>query len=353
MQGRSLPLDQILSAFVRSQARYPQIFSWWLLLSLGGLLLLPFPWLFWPLQVAALAGWILLGSLREHILVITLRDGMAYRHRFSSKATALAHRNGIRRAIGQPAASGDDSAPPAACDLDPAHGSELRFEGLEGPVTVVRGIGAGSQGQVFEAELGGERLAIKWYFPACLKRDPQLRRRLEESIRRTAPSDSFLWPLALLRPTPATARLLRLAEPGFGSLMALRPERYIGVHEHTGGHVAISLRTALRAAFRLADAFHHLHLRGLCYKDISLGNLFLDPADGAILICDNDNVDVDGRDPGSVLGTPGFMAPEVLLGAGPAGHRQRPVFPGGADLPAADPPRPAAGADGAGDSLPG
>ena len=112
VQGRSLPLDQILSAFVRSQARYPQIFSWWLLLSLGGLLLLPFPWLFWPLQVAALAGWILLGSLREHTLVITLRDGMAYRHRFSSKATALAHRNGIRRAVGQPATSADDSTPP-------------------------------------------------------------------------------------------------------------------------------------------------------------------------------------------------------------------------------------------------
>ena len=193
-------------------------------------------------------------------------------------------------------------------------GTELCFEGLEKPVTVVRGIGAGSQGQVYEVEMGAERLALKWYFPASLKRDPQLRRRLEESIRRTAPSDSFLWPLALLRPTAATAQQLRLTEPGFGSLMALRPERYVGVHEHTGGHVSIALRTALRAGFRLADAFHHLHLRGLCYKDISLGNLFFDPADGAILICDNDNVDVDGRDLGSVLGTPGFMAPEVLLG---------------------------------------
>ena len=112
VQGRSLPLDQIRSAFVRSPARYPQIFSWWLLASLGGLLLLPFPWLFWPTQLAALAGWIVLGSLREHILVITLQDGMAYRHWFSSKATALAHRNGIRRAIGQPAASADDPTPP-------------------------------------------------------------------------------------------------------------------------------------------------------------------------------------------------------------------------------------------------
>ena len=72
---------------------------------------------------------------------------------------------------------------------------------------------------------------------------------------------------------------------------------------------------ALFATFFLATAFHELHLKGLCYKDISLGNLFLRPGDGAILICDNDNVAVDGQGAGSVLGTPGFMAPEVLLGA--------------------------------------
>jgi serine/threonine protein kinase len=70
----------------------------------------------------------------------------------------------------------------------------------------------------------------------------------------------------------------------------------------------------LRACLELTDDFHALHSRGLCYKDISLGNLFLEPCSGRILICDNDNVDVDGRDPGGVLGTPGFIAPEVLMG---------------------------------------
>ncbi|WP_216906215.1 FHA domain-containing protein [Synechococcus sp. CCY 0621] len=103
--GRSLPLDRIRSAYVRSRRRHPQAFSWWLLLCLGGLLLLPFPWLFWPLQLGALAGWILLGSRWEHLLEVTLQDGLAYRHRFDSLETALAHRNGIRKAMGPAPAS--------------------------------------------------------------------------------------------------------------------------------------------------------------------------------------------------------------------------------------------------------
>ncbi|WP_216901571.1 FHA domain-containing protein [Synechococcus sp. CCY 9618] len=104
--GRSLPIARIRSAYVRSRRRHPQAFSWWLLLCLGGLLLLPFPWLFWPLQVGALAGWIVLGSRWEHLLEVTLQDGLAYRHRFDSLTTALAHRNGIRKAMATGPAAG-------------------------------------------------------------------------------------------------------------------------------------------------------------------------------------------------------------------------------------------------------
>ncbi|MEI3266280.1 MAG: hypothetical protein V8R85_03750 [Frisingicoccus sp.] len=31
-----------------------------------------------------------------------------------------------------------------------------------------------------------------------------------------------------------------------------------------------------------------------------------------MLICDNDNVSFDNSKPGGVLGTPGFMAPEIV-----------------------------------------
>jgi len=99
--GRHIPLEQIRSAHVQSRARFPHSFSWWVLISLGGLVLLPWPFLFWPLEIAALVGWILLGSRKEHVLIVTLRDGMAHRHRFANKITALSHRNGIRGAIGQ------------------------------------------------------------------------------------------------------------------------------------------------------------------------------------------------------------------------------------------------------------
>ncbi|MEY4296824.1 MAG: hypothetical protein RLZZ423_3 [Cyanobacteriota bacterium] len=101
VEGRSIELASLRAALVQSEPQHPHIFSWWLLLCLGGLLLLPFPLLFWPLQITALAGWILLGSRKDHTLVLELRDGRALRHRFANRRTALAHRNGIRKAIGQ------------------------------------------------------------------------------------------------------------------------------------------------------------------------------------------------------------------------------------------------------------
>ncbi len=104
--------EQVRSALVRSEPRYPHIFSWWVLLSVGLLLLLPFRVgpiaIFWPLEIAALTGAIVLGRRQEHTLVVELRDGQARRHRFANRRTALAHRNGIRRAIGAP--SGEPAA---------------------------------------------------------------------------------------------------------------------------------------------------------------------------------------------------------------------------------------------------
>ena len=99
--GRALRLDQIRAVEVRSEALYPHVFSWWVLACLGGLLLLPFPLIFWPWQAAALALALLLGRRQEHILLLTLRDGRAHRHRFADRPAAMAHRKGVRRALGQ------------------------------------------------------------------------------------------------------------------------------------------------------------------------------------------------------------------------------------------------------------
>ena len=99
VDGEAVELAEILSAGVQSLPRHPHVFSWWLLFCLGGLLLLPFPLIFWPLELGALASWIVLGSRKDHSLVVVLRDGRALRHGFANRRTALAHRNGIRKAL--------------------------------------------------------------------------------------------------------------------------------------------------------------------------------------------------------------------------------------------------------------
>jgi serine/threonine protein kinase len=193
-------------------------------------------------------------------------------------------------------------------------GSTLRFSSSATPVRVIRYLGGGGQGQVFEVDFAGESMAMKWYFPSCLQRDHQLRNRLVACISATSPNASFLWPILVLDPDTETQGKLKIPAGSFGYLMKLRPPQFQPAVAHTAGLLAISLQQILRACFHLVEAFHALHSKGLCYKDISLGNLFLDPASGAILICDNDNIDVNGSALGGVQGTAGFMAPEVLLG---------------------------------------
>ena len=74
-----------------------------------------------------------------------------------------------------------------------------------------------------------------------------------------------------------------------------------------------SFRALTMAGLELAHSYLQLHSQGLCYCDISFGNVFFDPNTGEVLICDNDNVIVNGGKP-PINGTIGFMAPEVVCG---------------------------------------
>ena len=64
----------------------------------------------------------------------------------------------------------------------------------------------------------------------------------------------------------------------------------------------------------LAQAFLLLHSQGFAYRDISFGNFFLEPSSGEVLVCDLDNVGVDGKPHNQVGGTAEFMAPEIIRG---------------------------------------
>lgn len=166
-------------------------------------------------------------------------------------------------------------------------------------------LGEGGQGEVYQVNVNGKSMALKWYFPHIVEQDPRQRERLENAIQMGAPNDRFLWPvdLAVTPEQPSS----------YGYIMALREPRFKSLNDLVKRRIEPSFRALVTAAFELADSYYQLHAKGLCYRDISFGNAFFDPDTGEVRICDNDNVDVN-KMPGSVAGTPRFMAPEIVKG---------------------------------------
>lgn len=169
--------------------------------------------------------------------------------------------------------------------------------------TVNKLLGSGGQGEVYEVEISGKKYALKWYY-----RDQATeaqRAIIENLVQKGSPDSRFLWPLDIAdSPNNET----------FGYIMPLRPKEYKSIVDMMTRRAEPSFRALYTAGINLADSYLQLHSKGLCYRDISFGNVFFNPNNGDVLICDNDNVDVTGADCGGVLGTPRFMAPEIVRG---------------------------------------
>lgn len=171
-----------------------------------------------------------------------------------------------------------------------------------GSVTVGRELGSGGQGTVYLGRTAdGNEVAVKWYFPAA--QTPALRASISELVKRSTPSKHFLWP-----------RDVVTRADGFGYVMGIRPTTYSNVPRLLKRSVSVRFPELILISLRTVAAFRSLQAQGLFYCDISDGNLFFEPPTGAVLICDNDNVGSATAQPG-VLGTPRFMAPEIVRGA--------------------------------------
>jgi serine/threonine protein kinase len=71
----------------------------------------------------------------------------------------------------------------------------------------------------------------------------------------------------------------------------------------------------LRIAIRIARAVRRLHAAGLAHSDLSYKNVLVDPVSGGACIIDIDGLVVPGKFPPDVVGTPDFIAPEVVATA--------------------------------------
>ena len=68
----------------------------------------------------------------------------------------------------------------------------------------------------------------------------------------------------------------------------------------------------LRISLNVARAVRRMHAAGLAHSDLSYKNVLIDPHGGNACIIDVDGLVVPGKYPPDVLGTPDFIAPEVL-----------------------------------------
>lgn len=179
---------------------------------------------------------------------------------------------------------------------------------LGGEVTVLSEFGAGGQGTVYKVSYNDKQYALKWYHKGVFKdKSRQFYANLENNIQKGAPTESFLWPLGITSVLNDT----------FGYIMEIRPAGY---EELTSFFVGSRKKQQVRfksfdavatSAINIIQAFRELHNSGYSYQDINNGNFFINPADGKVLICDNDNVSPYGMNLG-IMGKQRYMAPEIV-----------------------------------------
>lgn len=69
----------------------------------------------------------------------------------------------------------------------------------------------------------------------------------------------------------------------------------------------------LRICIQIGRAVRRMHAAGLAHSDLSYKNVLVDPVKGNASVIDVDGLVVPGRYPPDVVGTPDFIAPEVVM----------------------------------------
>ncbi|MCL2823377.1 MAG: protein kinase [Polyangiaceae bacterium] len=165
-------------------------------------------------------------------------------------------------------------------------------------------LGEGGQGAVYRVDYEGKPKALKWYSGKKFRDPAAFYSNLEQNIKKGKPTDAFLWP----------EDITNHYGPAFGYIMNLRPPEYKDFSLFLRGREGFaSVSAMVNSSIQIAAGFRELHLKGYSYQDINDGNFFINPQNGRVLICDNDNVSEFGKSSG-IMGKPRYMAPEIVRG---------------------------------------
>lgn len=181
------------------------------------------------------------------------------------------------------------------------NGATIPLLGNGQRIEILNYIAEGGQGEVYKVLYNGTEYALKWY--SKIIPTDAFYKNLEKNIKMGAPAEYFLWPEAITEKINGR----------FGYIMKLRPSSYIEYGEFLLGNARFKSWSLLfLAALNIVEGFFALHSKGYSYQDLNEGSFFINPENGDVLICDNDNVAPFGQNLG-VKGMPKYMAPEVVL----------------------------------------
>ncbi len=191
-------------------------------------------------------------------------------------------------------------------------GDRIRLATGNISITVKSYISQGGQGEVYRVSYLGQDYALKWYSKYIPPKE--FYKNLMNNVKNGAAGEHFLWPRAVTSEYNGT----------FGYVMRLIPDEYKEYSDFLLGNVRFSSWSMMiKAAFNIVESFFLLHSKGYSYQDLNEGGFFINPGNGDVLICDNDNVAPFGVNLG-VKGMPKYMAPEVVTNLSlPSTHTDR------------------------------
>jgi serine/threonine protein kinase len=186
------------------------------------------------------------------------------------------------------------------------------FPSTIGSYRIVRIVGEGGMGVVYEAEQDHPRRTVAVKVIKSGRSDPRLVRRFELEL------------LALGRlQHPGIAQIYEAgtAESGFGPqpYFAMEFVRGEPLLEYAEAH-HLSTRQRLEIMARICDAIHHAHQRGIIHRDLKPGNILVDETGqpkildfGVARATDSDVRVTHQTDLGQLVGTLAYMSPEQVM----------------------------------------
>jgi serine/threonine protein kinase len=190
--------------------------------------------------------------------------------------------------------------------------------------TVVRRLGSGGMGVVYEAEDTrlGRRVALKFLPPELAQDIPSL-----ERFQREARAAS-----ALNHPGICTVYAIEEHERQHFIVMELLEGQTLA--QMMTGHGPFDLETLLAIGIQIADALESAHARGIVHRDIKPANVFVNArgqvkildfglarfegarrgGDGAVSRLETVGARLDLTTPGTSMGTVSYMSPEQARG---------------------------------------